>query len=193
MTATCLGDLHEKSSRPSVGVGDVAHQRTMMRPIKGISFQVGKSRNLHVANDECWGKYLADQFELIRRSVSLPTKYSNKLQHNHQGIIPREKYFHSSPPYSYSNDTYEQRVNCKGIILNTSKCCKLYWDCKNQIVWKSHHVLYNHPLSPLIHTACILLCILPLRNRQLHEYFKNSARKKSAAIWRRCLVKHKFF
>ena len=53
MTATCLGDLHEKSSRPSVGVGDVAHQRTMMRPIKGISFQVGKSRNLHVANDEC--------------------------------------------------------------------------------------------------------------------------------------------
>ena len=126
MTATCLGDLYEKSSRPSVGVGDVPRQRTMMRPIKGISFQVGKSRNLHVANDECRGKYLAYQFELIRRSVSLPTKYSNKLQHNHQGIIPREKYFHSSPPYSYSNDTYEQRVNCKGIILNTSKCCKLY-------------------------------------------------------------------
>ena len=42
MTATCLGDLHEKSSRPSVGVGDVPRQRTMMRPIKGISFQVGK-------------------------------------------------------------------------------------------------------------------------------------------------------
>ena len=75
MTSTCFGNLHEKTSCPSVGVGDVPRQRTMMRPIKGVSFQVGKIRNLNVANDESRGKHPADQFELIRRSDSLPTKY----------------------------------------------------------------------------------------------------------------------
>ena len=142
----------------------------MMRPIKGFSFQVGKSRNLHVANDECRGKYLAYQFELIRDGQFL----------SRQNIPKTCTIITKGPFHEKSSGTLfplipaqmKRRVNCKG--MNTSKCCRMQTVLKLQ---KSNRLkkspcFVQSPSFPVDKYSMYLVRHkLPLHNRQIHKYF----------------------